>query len=382
MKINIVYNKAFPFDLGGGERRLFAVASAFAQNGHHVKWICSLPDTLDDYVCKDGIEYVSVSNSVTKLSARRTIKDEFVFALNVLRNSNKIDGDIVFVGQTPWLHFFAILLIKLIRRKKLRVVLDLWEYWDTNWFKYYRPFVATIGYILEKIAILLSAETIVISEFGHRKVMTAFPGKKNVTLIPNGFDDEILTLPQLTRKKKRIVYFGRLEPHKNIEILIRSMSILHQRSEKIELEILGAGADFERLLNLVKDLQLEGVVNIKGEHLPSVDAFKIMQASSVFVQPSLSEGGGSIAVFEALACGLPTVIFKHPQGIDPMLIENGQYGEIVEDITPQALADALQIMFIRLSVDENLHKKCMVYVEKYTWSNIGKRYLNAFEGAS
>jgi glycosyltransferase involved in cell wall biosynthesis len=382
MKINIVYNKAFPFDLGGGERRLFAVAKTFAQNGHEVKWLCSLPATLGNYVYEDGIEYVSVSRSITKSSARRALKDEFLFALNILKYSNKIDGDIVFVGQTPWLHFFSILFIRLIRRKRFRVALDLWEYWGSYWFKYYAPIVASIGFVLEKIAIFLSTETIVISEFGERKVREGFPNKKNLILIPNGFDDEILTLPQLKRKKNKIVYFGRLEPHKNVEILIRTIAMIKQKYEEVELEILGAGSDFERLSDLVKNLQLQGFVKITGKYLASVDAFKIMKASSVFVQPSLSEGGGSIAVFEALACGLPTVIFKHPQGIDPLLIENGLYGEIVEEITPQALADALEKMFIRLSVDQNLHQDCMLHAEKYTWSSIGKLYLNVFEGNS
>ena len=133
-------------------------------------------------------------------------------------------------------------------------------------------------------------------------------------------------------KPKIILYVGRVTFQKNLEVLVKAISILE---EDPVLRIVGDGDSLPAVLSLAKTLQ------VKIEHFPfTQDLGSVYIAADVFCLPSRWEGFPNV-VGEALAHGLPVVGFSGCAGI-PTLVENLKSGIIAHgNDDPVALSSAL-----------------------------------------
>ncbi|HUB40009.1 MAG TPA: glycosyltransferase family 1 protein [Streptosporangiaceae bacterium] len=146
-----------------------------------------------------------------------------------------------------------------------------------------------------------------------------YPSAPCPTLVPNGVDigqfapataadiaaaRDLYGLPE-----HYILAVGALRPHKNHEVLVRSLQALPTRES---LVIVGCpDPTFPlRLPDLIASLGLQNrvrlVPDVADRWLPAV-----YSAASVFALPSLAEGFG-IPVLEAMACGVPVVASDIP----------------------------------------------------------------------
>ncbi len=146
-----------------------------------------------------------------------------------------------------------------------------------------------------------------------------YPRAPRPTLVPNGVDigqfapataDEIAAARQVYGLPHRfILAVGAHRPHKNHEVLVRSLAALPPH---VSLVIVGRpDPRFGQLLpDLIAELRLQSRVRLVPEvadrWLPAV-----YSAASVFALPSLAEGFG-IPALEAMACGVPVVASDIP----------------------------------------------------------------------
>jgi glycosyltransferase involved in cell wall biosynthesis len=96
---------------------------------------------------------------------------------------------------------------------------------------------------------------------------------------------------------------ARLEPVKNISLLIRAFAKLVKTDPSVRLQIAGDGAEFAALVDLTRALRVEEYVRFLGWR---TDVLKVLPNWHCFVLPSLSEGFG-LAALEAMAAGLPVI---------------------------------------------------------------------------
>ena len=104
---------------------------------------------------------------------------------------------------------------------------------------------------------------------------------------------------------KRAIYAGRLMGYKGVELAVRAFA--DPRVAEWSLDIFGAGPDESRLIELVKSLALRERVSFRGV-VDRAILFAALQESSVFLFPSMREGG-PWAVAEATAIGLKVACF-------------------------------------------------------------------------
>ena len=140
----------------------------------------------------------------------------------------------------------------------------------------------------------------------------------------------------------RIVSVGRLSPEKNQACLIEAVARLKERGVAVACVLVGEGTDRGGLEELVSRRDLAHEVCFAGRR-EDVESF--YRAAQVFVLPSTMEGFG-IAYAEALASGLPCVALRNVPGrlrvATHEIIEHEKTGLLVEDDSPELLADALQ----------------------------------------
>jgi len=130
--------------------------------------------------------------------------------------------------------------------------------------------------------------------------------EERIHVIPNGVDIDIFRPGPSTYKQQlnadlMIVYCGRLDPEKNVGVLLEVCSAL-PTTDNCKTVIIGDGVEGERLR---QRFQGDGAV-FTGLMNDTHSLLRILQAADVFVLPSEVEGL-SIAMLEAMACGMATV---------------------------------------------------------------------------
>ena len=137
----------------------------------------------------------------------------------------------------------------------------------------------------------------------------------------------------------RIICAGRLSEQKGFDLLIEAFSLIADQCPAWHIDIFGGGEDEQKLLNSIRQHQLEGRINIFP---PSNHIYDEYQQSEFFVFSSRYEGFGLVLI-EAMACGIPCVSFRCKYGPEEIL-KNGVNGILVEDGNIRDLAKSILFM--------------------------------------
>ena len=142
--------------------------------------------------------------------------------------------------------------------------------------------------------------------------------KNRHIVIPNGIDmrefavlppkDELAELFPVLRNKKVILFLGRINWKKGLDILIKAFARISRENKDTHLLIVGndEGDYRKKVEGWIRECGIPDKVTFTGE-LSGVDRLRAYSGSDIFVLPSYSENFG-MTVVEAMACGLPIVI--------------------------------------------------------------------------
>lgn len=166
--------------------------------------------------------------------------------------------------------------------------------------------------------------------------------ESRLRLIYNGVDTDAYRPDERARQQVRaelglspgqpvLISVGRLSPEKDYPSLLRALASLPQPAPVLLL--VGDGSERAALEELARQLDCPARLLGLRQDVP-----RLLGAADVFVLPSLSEGI-SIAILEAMACGLP--VLATAVGGNPELVADGLTGMLTPPAQPQALAAAL-----------------------------------------
>ena len=127
---------------------------------------------------------------------------------------------------------------------------------------------------------------------------------------------------------------GRLDPVKNLPLLLRAHAVLRTEQPAARLVIVGDGPEREALQAQAHALNLAGSVVFTGYR---ADVRRVMPAFDVYANSSSYEGV-SLTILEAMAAGLPVVATR--VGGNPEVVIDGETGRLVP-ATARATAGAL-----------------------------------------
>jgi glycosyltransferase involved in cell wall biosynthesis len=149
----------------------------------------------------------------------------------------------------------------------------------------------------------------------------------------------------ISTNKLKLIAVGRLAPLKGFDILVKSVvEVVNQGLDDLLVLIVGEGEERLRLEELIKNLGVGRYVKLLGlRH----DVIGLMKASDLFVMPSHYEGL-SIAMIEAMACGLPIIASDAP-GLRTY-VDHGKNGLLFPVKDHKSLAHCI----LRLSNDKKL----------------------------
>ncbi len=169
-----------------------------------------------------------------------------------------------------------------------------------------------------------------------------------------------------------ILFLSTLKPGKNIEGLVKAFSEL--KIKGLRLVIAGKkGWLYQSIFEKVKELGLKERVIFTG-FVDEDDIPALMAGAKVFSLPSFWEGFG-IPVLEAMACGIPVVVSN--AGSLPEIV--GKAGVIIDPNKPQEIAQGIKRA---IENQEELIKKGLEQVKKFSWQKCARQSLKVLEGVS
>lgn len=190
---------------------------------------------------------------------------------------------------------------------------------------------------------------------------------EKITVLRNGVDatlfapgDRVRLRRELEITRPAMVAVGNLVESKGQDIAIRSLVVL----DDMELLIVGAGPDQAKFAALADSLGVSDRVRFVGR-VPHEELARYFNAADISVLASQREGWPNV-LLESLACGTP-VVASNVGGV-PEIITTPTVGRIMEQRTPEALADAVRDLTSR----ETAHDDIRAYAEEFGWEETAR----------
>ncbi len=168
-----------------------------------------------------------------------------------------------------------------------------------------------------------------------------FTGLRGVHAISCGIDAHNYTPDFSPRTENRILFVGRVTGEKQIDVLLKAISLLPADLDA-KLEIVGGGDQFKNLQHLAEQLGIADRVTFSG-YVTDEELRQAYTRATVFAMPSIAELQ-SIATMEAMASALP-VVAANAMAL-PHLVHDGENGYLFEPGNAQALADSIERILV------------------------------------
>ncbi|NJL10182.1 MAG: glycosyltransferase [Calothrix sp. SM1_7_51] len=252
------------------------------------------------------------------------------------------------------------------------------------WALAYKAWKKTLYFNLLEKSSLTKAQAIHVtgsSENEHIKSL----GFKNSVLIPNGIarqELELLPDPEIfyqqfpgTRNKTLILFLGRIDPKKGLDLLAPAFAKVRDNFPEIHLVI--AGPDSIGFMSTVKDYFSQvgclDAVTFTGMLTGSLK-YAALAVANLYIAPSYSEGF-SMSILEGMASGLPCIITT---GCNFPEAANAKVAHVV-DINANAIANALTKCLKYPQQAKLMGIKARKFIFKYyTWNHSAKKLTQVY----
>lgn len=202
-----------------------------------------------------------------------------------------------------------------------------------------------------------------------------------INIIPLGVDlpDCESLSPRVSEQPLQLLFLSRLNPKKNIPLLLSALKKVVDRHIPLTLRIAGKPdpgmENYEReLRELVKQMELDNFVKFIG-FVEGEQKINELRKSHVFVLPSYDENFG-IAVAEAMAYGLPVIISNRVALAEYVI--NNNAGMVINCEDVDGLADAIETFY----KDENLRLKMSQQSRRlassFSWSSTADALIDLY----
>ncbi len=195
------------------------------------------------------------------------------------------------------------------------------------------------------------------------------------TTVESGKKVEAPNLGASTLESTPLMWCARFLKLKHPELPVQLAKKLKEDGYTFTIDMFGSGVEFENTRELIKQLQVEDVVHLRG-NLPNKEILQQMQSHEIFLFTSDQNEGWGAVLNEAMSSGC-AVVSSNRIGSTPFLIDDGRNGLIFESKN----IDSLYYQVKRLIDDSNLRNQLSreaVRTMQDVWSpqNAAKQLLN------
>ena len=233
------------------------------------------------------------------------------------------------------------------------------------------------------------ADRIVVASAHEKHLLIALYGADpaKISIVPCGVDLDVF-IPmekQVARRKlglkegERVILFvGRIEPLKGIDILISAAAQLHENENFIVLIVGGDARAATQIAELTQqatrlgvDHHISWVGSVAHDQLPMY-----YNAADVCVVPSYYESFGLVAV-ESMACGTP-VVASRVGGLTSTVMD-GETGYLIPWRCPEPFAERLELLLDNDELRASFGRAAREAVERFRWQNVADAVSSLYD---
>ncbi len=221
--------------------------------------------------------------------------------------------------------------------------------------------------------------------------------ERKIAIIPPGVDTgKFYPIPQDEAREfigippcgRMLLFVGRIEPLKGLDVLIDAICIMRQNKVMEQhpfcLAVIGgepdedgeqANIELSRIKAMTEQHGLQDLVTFLGSKSQDSLPYYYSAAEAVVV-PSHYESFGMVAL-EAMACGTP-VVASQVGGL-AYVVQDGVTGFTVPVDEPGMLAERIASLLQDQVLHDRLGRQAVEVAQDYTWDKIANRLLDVYE---
>lgn len=338
---------------GGAERVTTALATEFASKYGYEVHVFTFVKEKEEYKLPNNVRRHVMKNEYNRIEA---IINKCIYLTKEIR---MVKPDIVYSLATPKT---TIMLCLLSMYRNFTLIVsernDPNQYPQSNLLKKMR----NLAYEIADGVVFQTEEA---KKYFNIKI------QENGCVIPNPIPANLLP-PYKGIRKKKIVNFCRLEPQKNLKLLIDAMVRIHKNFPDYILDIYGEGIQKKELKDYCKNNNADNYINFKG--FESRIHKKIIDAA-LYVSSSNYEGISN-SMLEALALGVPTISTNCPIGGAKMIIEDHVNGILIPVGDVECLCQAIREVLENENLSRRISVNGIKVREEFSIENIAKKWID------
>jgi len=204
--------------------------------------------------------------------------------------------------------------------------------------------------------------------FVYRSFLNSGVSEEKLIEIPYGVDLNKFRIKKIKKDDTfRIIYVAGLGVTRGVQYLLEAYHQLNLKNS--ELILIGRAEKClePTLKKYEKEVKHLGFI----EHHKLVDYYT---NSSIFVCPSLSEGG-PLTIYEAMACGLPVISTENTGSV----ARDGKEGFTVPIRDVEALKEKIRCFYENPSEMKRMSRNARKRIENYSWEKYAERIIEAYK---
>ena len=288
------------------------------------------------------------------------------FSLNLIKISKNIDIVAFYVGGP--MQAIPVLCSKLLRKRTVVFYFGSRRTYEKRYsetlFGLGGIVYSRLMWILQTVTLLLADQVAVESES-----VIEFAGLrryKNKIAINGALYIDTHTFMEkrdLKNRRHLVGYIAALELKKGISEFAKALPIILKDRKDIESLIGGGGSLFDRIDKELRSSNSRDRVNLTG-FIPHQKVHDYLNELKLLVLPSYTEGIPGI-VQEAMACGTP--VLATPVGGIPDLVKDGETGFIMENNSPECIAENVIRALEHPNLDEIVKNARKLIEDEYSY---------------
>jgi phosphatidylinositol alpha-mannosyltransferase len=198
-------------------------------------------------------------------------------------------------------------------------------------------------------------------------------------IVPNGVDvaqfagaEPIEDLIDASRPL--LLFVGRLEPRKGLDVLIRAWLRLRARRPEVRLCVMGEGSERDRCQQMIPPSLRPDVLFVGA--VAEAEKARYHASADVYVAPNTGGESFGIVLLEAMSAGLPVVASDIP-GFRSVMTD-GREGRLVAPGDAPALATALDALLVNDKLRTAMAAEGLRSALDYDWGVVTRRLLDIY----
>jgi len=369
MRIAYVYDVIHPYVPGGVQKRIWELSRRLAARGHEVTLFGMKHWEGQDIVRREGVRLWGMCPPRDLfINDRRSISEALYVGWRALPVLPRERFDVIDCQNFPYFPCFSAKVASMLRRSRL--IITWHEVWAQYWYQYLGR-KGMLGAATERLAGKLAKVNLVGTRHNMEMLLSLGVKEDTITLLSIGG----ISLPDIERirpsdKTSDVIFAGRLIKAKGVDNLLMALAYLKTSQIGANLSIIGDGPERAALEALSRELGIQDKVRFHGNIEDDAEVISMMKSARVFVYPAAPEGGWSLSIIEANACGLPAISFRSGKLGDNEVVVDGYNGLLAEQEVPDDLGTKIRLVLEQPPLRTRLSQNALAFAQQQDWGHL------------